>query len=89
MPRDAAQCHANGLRETVTGRRFFVMRAFRSHGEPNGDKVRVSCLVIRKKPEGRVDVVWGSLDSERRADGKSIVSLAVLMLIRPGRKKKD
>ena len=49
---------------------------------------RDSCFVIREKRKIRVAVVGGSLYSECRADGKSIVSLTVLMLGRPGRKKK-
>lgn len=44
--------------------------------------------MIHKKPKGRVAVVRGSLYSERRADGKSLVSLAVLMLTRLGQKKR-
>lgn len=45
LPRDAAPCHANGHPEAVTGRRFFVMRTSCCYGDPNGDKVRVSCFV--------------------------------------------
>ncbi|MCY4585980.1 MAG: hypothetical protein OXB98_08095 [Bryobacterales bacterium] len=41
-----------------------------------------------KKPEGRVAVAGGRLYSERRAYGKSIFCLAVLMLSGPGQKKK-
>ena len=44
--------------------------------------------MFREKRKIRVAVVGGSLYSECRADGKSIVSLTVLMLGRPGRKKK-
>ena len=50
LPRDAAPCHANGLPEAVTGRRFFVMRTSRCYGDPNGDKVVSRVSLKPKRP---------------------------------------
>ena len=68
----AAPCRATTRREAATGRRFFVMRLLRSHGDPNGcQRPRFvsldSFLVTRENPNGHVAGADGARTAARGA----------------------